>query len=59
MLRCLALPDNKEQMKLTDNEIRDIMRHLEAGKPLDEESFKRFKPKTFSDLLASFTQHKA
>src|SRR6266403_5229205 len=36
VLRCLALPDNKDHMKLTANEIRDVLRHLEAGRPLPD-----------------------
>jgi DNA modification methylase len=52
MLRCLAIPDNKEQMKLNDNEIRDITRHLEAGKPLpDAYRFLLFEEKREVELV--------
>ncbi|MDD5451291.1 MAG: hypothetical protein PHT49_05295 [Desulfovibrionales bacterium] len=39
-------------MKLTDNEIRDITRHLEAGKPLPEKySFLLFEEKREVELV--------
>lgn len=84
-------------MKLTDNEIRDINRYLEEGKPLpekyqfllfddkrevelvwngntnevcnvvlpfqvieqvDEESFNKYQPKSFKELIAGFGEYK-
>jgi len=84
-------------MKLTDNEIRDINRYLEEGKPLpekycfllfedkrevelvwngktnevcnvvlpfqvieqvDEESFNKYQPKSFKELITGFREYK-
>jgi hypothetical protein len=74
-------------MNLNDNEIRDITKHLEAGKPLpdkyrfllfeekrevelvwngtvydyvflDQEGFKKYKPKCFKDLVKGLRDYK-